>query len=165
MPKNCIPHIAWGIGCKPQKNYKSKFLTSSFVQDIQRWFAKWNVEAFVDLPIEEGTKHEHMLNFKIMLLESLHNAIHRVLLQAYKHKILENYKALKPKAQAHIMTPMSHRALQAITLMRIWSHMLKIETRGWLNIDVNKRTCNQCDMNAPKHEAHVALERPAYAHI
>ena len=51
MPKNFIPHIAWGIGCKPQKNYKSKFFTSSFVQDIQRWFAKWNVEAFVDMPI------------------------------------------------------------------------------------------------------------------
>ena len=43
--------------------------------------------------------------------------------------------------------------------------MLKIETRGWLNIDVNKRTCNQCDMNAPKHEAHVALECPTCAHI
>ena len=43
--------------------------------------------------------------------------------------------------------------------------MLNIETGGWLNIDVNKRTCNQCDMNAPKHEAHVALECPMYAHI
>ena len=53
MPNNRIPHKAWGIGCKPQRNYKSKFLTSSFVQDIRRWFAKWNVEAFVDMPIEE----------------------------------------------------------------------------------------------------------------
>ncbi|MCO5576821.1 hypothetical protein L7F22_030641 [Adiantum nelumboides] len=72
MPKSRIPHIAWDIGCKPQKNYKSKFLTSSFVQDIRKWFAKWNVEAYVDMPILEGIKDEHALNFDIMLLESLH---------------------------------------------------------------------------------------------
>ena len=34
-----------------------------------------------------------------------------------------------------------------------------------MNIDVSKRTCNQCDMNAPEHEVHVALECLVYAHI
>ena len=35
---------------------------------------------WLDMPIEEGTKHEHMLKFDIILLESLHtkwkNTIH-----------------------------------------------------------------------------------------
>ncbi|MCO5579440.1 hypothetical protein L7F22_033295 [Adiantum nelumboides] len=173
MPKSRIPHIAWDIGCKPRKNYKSKFLTSSFVQDIRKWFAKWNVEAYVDMPILEGTKDEHALNFDIMLLEYFHtkwqNAIHQSKFEYYcKHvntRYWENYKVCKPDAQAHIKTSISHRARQAITLMRTRSHMLKIETGGWLKIDANKRMCNQCDMNALEHETHVALECPAYAHI
>ena len=65
---------------------------------------------------------------------------------------------MKPNAQAHIMIPMSHWACQTITLMHTRSHILKIEMGGWWDIDVNKRTCNQCDINAPKHEAYVALE-------
>ena len=89
------------------------------------------------MPIKEGTKHKHMLNFDTILLESLHtkwkNAIHQSKFEyCCKHintKYWENYKALKPNAQAHIMTPMSHWACQAITLMRTSSHMLKIETR------------------------------------
>mgnify|MGYP006999767929 CR=1 FL=1 len=67
--------------------------------------------------------------------------------------------------QVHIRTPMSHRARRAITLMRTRSHMLKIETGGWLKMDASRRICTQCDMNAQEHETHVALECPAYAYI
>ena len=33
-----IPHIAWKTGSAPQKTKKSKFITSSLVQDTRKWF-------------------------------------------------------------------------------------------------------------------------------
>ena len=90
--------------------------------------------------IEEGTKKEHALNFDIKLLEALHNkwwhAVHRSKFEYYcKHintRYWEEYKIGKPEAQAHIKTPMSHRACLGLTLMCTRSHILKIETGGWL---------------------------------
>ncbi|MCO5612798.1 hypothetical protein L7F22_067069 [Adiantum nelumboides] len=81
MPHNRLPHIAWEVGCKPQKNHKSKFLTSSLVEDIKKWFSKWNIGAHVDMHVEAGTEHEHELDFELQLLEAIHskwkNAMHR----------------------------------------------------------------------------------------
>ena len=38
MPSTRIPHIAWEVGSAPQKTKKSKFLVSSLIQDIRKWF-------------------------------------------------------------------------------------------------------------------------------
>ena len=59
-------------GCTPQETKKSKLLTSSLIQDIRIWFAKWNVEAYMDKPIVQGKEGECMLKFNIAILESLH---------------------------------------------------------------------------------------------
>lgn len=173
MPTTRIPRIAWETGCAPQKTNKSKFLSSSLVQDIRKWFAKWNVEAYVDMPIEEGKEGECMLNFDIAILDSLHTkwrtTTHRSKFEYYcKHvnpKYWEIYRTNLMEAQTHIRTPMPHMARRAISLMRTRSHMLKIETEGWLKIDASKRICTSCTMQAPEDEAHVTLECPEYAHI
>ena len=60
---------------------------------------------------------------------------------------------------------MPHMARRAITLMRIRSHMLKIETGVRLKTDANKRICNSCSMQEIEDEAHVTLRCPAYEHI
>ena len=60
---------------------------------------------------------------------------------------------------------MPYMARKAITLMRTRSHMLKIETGGWLKIDATKRICTSCNMQAIEDEAHVTLTCPAYEHI
>lgn len=172
MPDHRLPYIAWNVGCKPQKTNKSKFLSSSLVQDIRKWFAKWNVEVYVDMQLEEGKTHEYELNFELQLLEALHNkwrsAAHKSKFEYYCMHIdtqyWERYRRDKA-AQIHITTPMSHRARRAITMMRTRSHMLKIETGGWLNVDAAMRKCTQCNMEAIEHETHVTLECPAYAHI
>ncbi|MCO5609021.1 hypothetical protein L7F22_063241 [Adiantum nelumboides] len=171
MPHTRLPHIAWEVGCKPQKNHKSKFLTSSLVEDIKKWFSKWNVGAHVDMHVEAGTEHEHELNFELQLLEALHNkwknAMHKSKFEYYcKHinaRYWEEYKI--GETQIHIRTPMSYRARRAITLMRTRSHMLKSEIGGWLNIDANMRRCTQCNLNSLENEAHVTLECLAYPHI
>lgn len=173
MPSTRIPHIAWKAGCALQKTKKSKLLTSSLIQDIRKWFAKWNVEAYADMPIVKGKEGECMLNFEIALRDCLHNkwrtTTHRSKFEYYcKHintKYWELYRTSKPEAQVHIQTPMPHMARKAITLMRTRSHLLKIETGGWLKIDAQKRICTSCTMRALEDEAHVTLECPAYAHI
>ena len=73
MSISSIPRLAWNVGYKPQKNHKSKFLTSSLVQDIWKWFAKWSVDTYVDMHIERESKKERALNFDNKFLEALHN--------------------------------------------------------------------------------------------
>ncbi|MCO5596511.1 hypothetical protein L7F22_050574 [Adiantum nelumboides] len=156
-----------------QKTKKSKFLISSLIQDTKKWFGNWNVQEYVDMQIEQGKEHEYMLNFDIAILQSLHekwqNAMHRSKWEYYcKHinpKYWDNYKVSKPEAQPHVSTPMSYKARHAITMMRMRSHMLKIETGSWLKMDRNQRKCIACSMQAIEDEAHVALECSAYAHI
>ena len=167
MRERSLPYMAWQAGCKPQKNYKSKFLTSSLVEDIRKWFSRWNVGDYVDMRIEEGTEHEHGLNFDICILEALHTkwktAVHRSKFEYYgKHINTSYWETYKTgDTQMHIKTPMSHRARRSITLMRTRSYMLG----GWLNIQENRRTCTQCKLNKVENEAHVAIECPSYAHI
>ena len=53
----------------------------------------------------------------------------------------ETFKTSLMEAQDHIQTPMPHKARRAISLMRTRSHMLKIETDGWLKTDASKKIC------------------------
>ena len=54
IPTTRIPRVPWEAGSAPQKTKKSKFITSSLVQDTKKWFKRWNVEAYVDMPVEKG---------------------------------------------------------------------------------------------------------------
>ena len=119
------------------------------------------------MQLETGKEHEYELNFELQLLEALHNkwrsAVHRSKFEYYCMHIdthcWERYKSDKV-AQTLIATPMSHKARRAITMMRTRSHMLKIETGGWLKIDVGMRKCSHCSMGAIEHETHVTLDCP-----
>ena len=44
MHSDRIPRHAWDMCQKPKKNHKSKFLTSGWMHNIKRWFAKWNMK-------------------------------------------------------------------------------------------------------------------------
>ncbi|MCO5607655.1 hypothetical protein L7F22_061853 [Adiantum nelumboides] len=99
-PTNRIPHLAWDIGCAPQKTNKSKFLFSSLIHDIKKWFARWNVEEYVDMPIEVGKEGDYMLNFELAALDNLHNkwmtATHRSKFEYYcKHIHTKNWESYK----------------------------------------------------------------------
>ena len=37
MPNHRLPHLFWNVGCKLQKNHKSKILSSGWVIDIKNW--------------------------------------------------------------------------------------------------------------------------------
>ena len=168
MPSTHIPHIAWEARSTPQKTKKSKFLVSSLIQDIHKWFTRWGVEAYVNLPIKKGKEEECMLNFDIKILNHLHHLWQTHAHQSkfeyyYKHvnpRYWENYKMSQPEAQVHICTPMTYMARKAITRMRTQSHMLKIEIGGRLKIDATKRICTSCTMQAIEDEAHVTLTCP-----
>ncbi|MCO5574127.1 hypothetical protein L7F22_027906 [Adiantum nelumboides] len=173
MPTHRLPYIAWKEGCLPQKTYKSKIISSSWVQDIKRWFAKWKVDKYVTVQIPKGGEADVMLNFDIDILDALNekwkSAMHKSKFVYYGKYInplyWEKYMVSLPLAQTHIRTPMLWRARRAITQMRTRSHMLRIETGGWQHIDEKKRICHNCDMGKTENEEHVALECHAYAHI
>ena len=152
MPSTRIPHIAWEVGSAPQKTKKSKFLVSSLIQDIHKWFTRWGVEAYVDLPIEKGKEEECMLNFDIKILNYLHHKwqknVHRCKFEYdCKHvnpRYWENYQTSHPEVQAHICTPMPYMARKAITLMRTQSSVTYAQNRNrWLA----ENRCDQKDVH------------------
>ena len=49
MPNHQLSHMAWNVGCKLQKNHKSKFLSSSWVVDIRKWFRRWGMDDLLEL--------------------------------------------------------------------------------------------------------------------
>ena len=43
-----LPHLAWNVGCKLQKNHKSKIILSGWVVDIRKWFRRWGVDGLLE---------------------------------------------------------------------------------------------------------------------
>ena len=118
MPNTRRPKVAWEAGCAPQKTKKSKFVTSSLIQDIKKWCAKWNVEAYIDMLIDKGKEGEYMLNFDIVILDCLHTKWRTTTHWSKfeydrKHvntRYWEIYNTSQPEVEVHIRTPMPHMA-------------------------------------------------------
>ena len=49
MPNHRLPHLAWNVGCKLQKNNKSKILSSGWVVEIRKRFKRWGVDDLLEL--------------------------------------------------------------------------------------------------------------------
>ena len=49
MLNHQLPRLAWNVGCKLQKNHKSKILSSSWVVDIRKWFRRWDVDELLEV--------------------------------------------------------------------------------------------------------------------
>ena len=49
MPNHRLPHLSLNVGCKLQKNHKSKILSSGWVVDIRKWFRRWDVDDLLEL--------------------------------------------------------------------------------------------------------------------
>ena len=48
MHTNRLPQQAWELCKQPKKNYKSKFLASGWMLDTRKWYAKWNLEEYLE---------------------------------------------------------------------------------------------------------------------
>ena len=58
-PSHRFPKIAWEASKKIQKTYKSKFFCSSWMQDMEKWFGRWDAtdlihDASLDSSIKEA---------------------------------------------------------------------------------------------------------------
>ena len=89
---------------KPKKTHKSKLLTSGWMLDIKRWFAKWNMEN-IFREAKEITWKEVYKKFKASLWERLDlGAKHRKFKYYYYH--IQQYtpcicKSSSPPTAAH----------------------------------------------------------------
>ena len=49
MPIHRLPHLAWNVGCKLQKNHKNKIFLCGYVIDIKKWFKRLGIEDLLEL--------------------------------------------------------------------------------------------------------------------
>ena len=128
MPDTRLPKQAWAACNKPKKNYKSKFLASGWMLDIQKWFKKWGLEAYLEREEFSWTQLEK--DFKSSLWQKWAAHEKHAKFDYYCEKIcgysMHAFVKEKDTTQAYLTTPMSW--LQRSNLARIHtrSHVLAV---------------------------------------
>ena len=170
MPNHRLPHLAWNIGFKLQKNHKSKILSSGWVVDIKKWFKRWDVEDLQELSSDA-------MKFVVIeerLMDPLRNKwknAKRAKLEHYIANINPEcwvlYKARRPidSIQPCLITNMSISSCRALALLRTRSHSLGIEVALWNQNKPNIKACKVCKEGLIEDEYHLLFTCSAYSAI
>ena len=136
--------------------------------DIKRWFAKWNMEKYLEA--KEIASKEVEKTFKASLLERWALGAKHNKFEYYYHHIRhytkEAFMESDNTPQKYLMAPLTR--MQRSNLAKIWmrSHSLAIEMGASAGIPRTKRICHICgDAQAIEDETHVLLKCPTYGHI
>lgn len=173
LPKERLPYLAWEASCKRQKTYKSKTLASGWMEDIKRWFKRWDAGILLSTPIEDGKVIESFLQRR--LLCSWEEAIHRTKFTYYTKSINPTFKdqffaPREQRVQPYLLEPVPQFAIRTVASIRTGSHHLRCETGRWhstgqTSIPLSERTCLLCHQGTVESEQHALLECDAYSHI
>lgn len=168
MHEDRLPRQAWETCKRPKKNYKSKFLASGWMLDIKKWFAKWNMESFLEK--EEMDWKEVEKAFKASLWEKWALSTKKSKFEYYCQNIMHYNKDAfidaEGTTQAYLTAPLTRVQRSNLGKIRMRSHSLALEKGAWAGIPKSERLCCICkDMHAIEDEEHVLLKCSAYAHI
>ena len=168
MPDTRLPKQAWAACNKPKKNYKSKFLASGWMLDIQKWFKKWGLEAYLEREEFSWTQLEK--DFKSSLWQKWAAHEKHAKFDYYCEKIrgysMHAFVEEKDTTQAYLTTPMSWLQRSNLARIRTRSHVLAVEKGAWTGVPRADKCCELCaHTRVLEDEAHVLLFCPRYAHI
>ena len=62
-----LPKVEWEASMKIQKTYKSKILSSGWMQDIKKWFGRWDAEHLLDDASLDPTVNEAFLQRQVKI--------------------------------------------------------------------------------------------------
>ena len=170
MPNHRLPHLAWNVGCKLQKNLKRKILSSDWVVHIRKWFWRWGVDDLLEL-LDDAT---HYIMYEERLVESLRmkwEDCKRTKVEYYianvNNECWTQYKAkrLIDHIQPYLITNMSSNARGSLTLLRTRSHKLGIKAASWYQNVMNLKACKVCNEGMVEDECHSLFTCSTYSAI
>ena len=168
MPKDRLPSQALEICKTPKKNYKSKFLASGWMLDIQKWFAKWNLEEYLESKEIDWKNVEKAFRASLWEKWALHSKQSKFeyYCQHIMHYQKEDFINADGSTQVYLTGPLTPAQRSNLGQIRMRSHSLEIEKGAWAGIPRADRLCSVCnDMNAIEDEEHVLLRCSAYTQI
>ena len=166
-PSHRLPRIAWEASQKLQKTHKSKILSTGWMQDIKKWFERWDASHLLHNASKDKTVNEAFLQRQcIMAWEGcggsrfMHYATH----------VAPNYKSIffsqrGERTHSYMLEPIPLSAIRTIASIRLSSHSLRCETGRWGTGEESHRLCTLCPNRVQESEAHTLLECPAFDHI
>ncbi|MCO5550705.1 hypothetical protein L7F22_004195 [Adiantum nelumboides] len=128
-----LPKITWEASKKVQKTHKSKILSSGWMQDIKKWFGRWDALHLLYDPSRDPNVNEAFLQRRcIIAWETLGGSrfIH------YTTHVAPNYKAIffserRSRTHPYMLEPIPLSAIRTIASIRLSSHSLRCKIGRW----------------------------------
>ncbi|MCO5590826.1 hypothetical protein L7F22_044801 [Adiantum nelumboides] len=126
-PSHQLPTIAWEASKKVQKTHKSKILSSGWMQDIKKWFGRWDaLHLLHDASIDSQVNEAFLQRQCITAWEKSGGSrfIH------YTTHIAPNYKTMffaerRNHTHTYMLDPIPLSAIRTIAAIRLTSHFLR----------------------------------------
>ena len=153
---------------QPRKNYKIKFLTCGWMLNIQKWFAKWNLEGYLESKEIDWKNAEKAFQASLWENWALSTKYNRFeyYCKHIMHYQKEDFLDAKGTMQTYLIDHLTQAQRSSLGQTQMRYHSLEIEKGPWASIPRSKRLCNVCkDLNAIADEEHVLLECPKFSHI
>ncbi|MCO5561969.1 hypothetical protein L7F22_015595 [Adiantum nelumboides] len=162
-----LPKIAWEASKKVQKTHKSKLLSSGWMQDIKKWFGRWDaLHLLYDASRDPNVNEAFLQRQCITAWETLGGSrfIH------YTTHVAPNYKAIffserGSRTHPYMLEPIPLSAIRTIASIRLSSHSLRCEIGRWGSGEEFHRLCTLCPQQVRESEYHTLFECSAFAHI
>ena len=166
-PSHRLPRIAWEASKKVQKMHKSKILSSGWMQDIKKWFGRWDaLHLLHDASLDSQVNEAFLQRQCITAWEKSGGSrfIH------YTTYVAPNYKTIffserGNRTHPYMLEPIPLSAIRTIASIRLSSHSLRCEMGRWGTGEESHRLCTLCPKQVRESEYHTLLECSAFDHI
>ena len=116
-----LPRIAWEASQKKQKTHKSKILSSGWMQDIDKWFARWDA-----LHLLKDASRDHAVNEAFLQRQCIKTweSSGSSRFKHYTTHIAPNYTTISKRSHPYLLEPIPLSAICTIASIRLSSHSL-----------------------------------------
>ena len=166
-PSHRLPRIAWEASKKIQKTHKSKILCSGWMQDIEKWFRRWDATHLLhDASLDSSVNEAFLQRQCIMRWDKCGGSR----FTHYTTHVAPNYKSIffaerGNRTHRYMLEPIPLSAIRTIASMRLSSHALRCETGRWGTSDESGRLCTLCPKQVRESEYHTLIQCSAFDHI
>lgn len=166
-PTHRLPKVAWEASCKLQKTHKSKILSTGWMQDISKWFKKWNAHHLLHDASLDPTINEAFLQRQCITKWEAHGGSRFI---HYTTHIAPGYKAIffserSSRTHPYLLETIPISAIRTLAAIRLSSHPLRSETGRWGTGVESLRLCTLCPMGVRETEHHTLLDCSAFDHL
>ena len=157
VPSHRHPRIAWEAS---KKTHKSIILCSGWMQDMEKWFGRWDATHLIhDASLDSSINEAFLQRQCIMTWDTCGGSP----FTHYTTHVALNYKTTFFVERGNRV---SHRfmletiqlcTIQTIASMRLSSHALRCEMGHWGTGDESDRLCTLCPKQVRESEYHTLI--------